>query len=101
MARSQSWFGQIKTSLMSFFSGTVWMNWCMFGACAGCIPVLLGFHENYRRLNIDKEDSSTEVKAQETDKISKKLKSPIGSLLSFTHVDELVHKLKKAKESNI
>lgn len=81
--------------------GTVWMNWCMFGACAGCIPVLLGFHENYRRLSIDKEDSSTEVKAQETDKISKKLKSPIGSLLSFTHVDELVHKLKKAKESNI
>ena len=73
----------------------------MFGSCAGCIPVLMGFHENYRRLSIDKEDSSKEVKAQETDKISKKLKSPIGSLLSFTHVDELVHKLKKAKESNI
>ena len=77
------------------------MNWCMFGACAGCIPILLGFHANYRRLSIDKEDSSKDVKAPETDKISKRLRSPIGSILSFTHVDELVHKLKKAKESNI
>ena len=77
------------------------MNWCMFGACAGSIPILLGFHENYRRLNIDKEDSSKETKAEEADKLSKRLKSPIGSILSFTHVDELVHKLKKAKESNI
>ncbi|KAJ7390831.1 Solute carrier 49 member 4 [Desmophyllum pertusum] len=82
--------------------GTIWMNWCMFGACAGCIPILLGFHENYRRLDIDKENSSKELKTQgEVDKNPKRLKSPIGSILSFTHVDELVHKLKKAKESNI
>lgn len=73
----------------------------MFGACAGCIPVLLGFHENYRRLNIDKEDTSKEVKSQETDKMSRAERTPIGSLLSFTHIDELVHRLKKAKESNI
>ena len=79
------------------------MNWCMFGACAGCIPVLMGFREKYRRLDIDKDDSSDEKKAppQEVNKNLKRLKSPIGSILSFTHVDELVHKLKKAKESNI
>ncbi|KAL9954760.1 hypothetical protein ACROYT_G042335 [Oculina patagonica] len=82
--------------------GTVWMNWCMFGACAGCIPILMGFHENYRRLSIDNENSSNEVKTpQEVNKNLKRLKSPIGSILSFTHVDELVHKLKRAKESNI
>lgn len=81
--------------------GTEWMNWCMFGACAGCIPVLLGFHENYRRLNIDKEDTSKEVKSLETDKMSRAERTPIGSVLSFTHIDELVHRLKKAKESNI
>lgn len=82
--------------------GTVWMNWCMFGACAGCIPVLLGFHENYRRLNIDKEDSSRDVKEkQEKDKLSKRLQSSIGSLLSFTQKDGFVEKLRNAKESDI
>ena len=78
------------------------MNWCMFGACAGCIPVLLGFHENYRRLNIDKEDSSRDVKEkQEKDKLSKRLQSSIGSLLSFTQKDGFVEKLRNAKESDI
>ncbi|EDO40262.1 predicted protein, partial [Nematostella vectensis] len=33
--------------------GTVWMNWCMFGACAAGIPIMLSFREKYRRLNID------------------------------------------------
>lgn len=83
-------------------TGTEWMNWCMFGACAGCIPILMGFHENYRRLNIDQESSSKEDETSgEVDKNLNRLKSPIGSILSFTHVDELVHKLKKARESNI
>ena len=62
----------------------------------------MGFRENYRRLDIDKDNSSNEVKtAREVNKNLKRLKSPIGSILSFTHVDELVHKLKRAKESNI
>ena len=63
----------------------------------------MGFRENYRRLDIDKDDSSDEKNAppKEVNKNLKRLKSPIGSILSFTHVDELVHKLKKAKESNI
>ena len=91
-----------KLILSPLSTGTIWMNWCMFGACAGCIPILLGFHKNYRRLDIDKENSSKELKTQrKVDKNPKRLKSPIGSILSFTHVDELVHKLKKAKESNI
>ena len=80
------------------------MNWCMFGACAGCIPILLGFHENYRRLDIDKENTSKETKKKKgADKKLKRPKSPFGSILSFTHhnVDELVHKLKHTRESNI
>lgn len=91
-----------KINLSPSPTGTVWMNWCMFGACAGCIPILMGFRENYRRLNIDKESSSKEDKTSgEVDKSRNRLNSPIGSILSFTHVDELVHKLKKARESNI
>ena len=51
---------------------------------------------------MDKESSSKEDKTSgEVDKNVNRLKSPIGSILSITHVDELVHKLKKARESNI
>ena len=102
-AGNESWIKDnrvfFKTIVFPLPTGTEWMNWCMFGACAGCIPILLGFRENYRRLNIDKEDTSKGSNEQETD--SKRLNSPIGSILSFTHVDELVHRLKKAKESSI
>lgn len=63
----------------------------------------MGFHENYRRLNIDKEESSSEgdKTSGEVDKNLNTVNSHIGSIISFTHVDELVHKLKKARESNI
>jgi len=33
--------------------GTIWMNWCMVGICAGCIPLLLLFKEKYSRLELD------------------------------------------------
>lgn len=33
--------------------GTLWMNWCMVGICAGCIPLLLLFKEKYSRLELD------------------------------------------------
>lgn len=33
--------------------GTMWMNWCMVGICAGCIPLLLLFKEKYSRLELD------------------------------------------------
>lgn len=33
--------------------GTLWMNWCMVGICAGCIPLLLLFKEQYSRLELD------------------------------------------------
>ncbi|KAM7447983.1 Solute carrier 49 member 4 [Porites harrisoni] len=33
--------------------GTMWMNWCMVGICAGCIPLLLLFKEKYSRLQLD------------------------------------------------
>lgn len=33
--------------------GTIWMNWCMVGICAGCIPLLLLFKEKYTRLEVD------------------------------------------------
>lgn len=81
--------------------GTVWMNWCMFGACAGCIPVLLGFRESYRRLNIDNGDSSDDIQEIQEKDITKRLQASIGSLFSFTQVDGLVEKLRKAKESDI
>ena len=29
------------------------MNWCMVGICAGCIPLLLLFKEQYSRLELD------------------------------------------------
>ena len=29
------------------------MNWCMVGICAGCIPLLLLFKEQYSRLALD------------------------------------------------
>jgi len=35
------------------FTGTIWMNWCMVGICAGCIPLLLLFKEKYSRLELD------------------------------------------------
>lgn len=85
--------------------GTEWMNWCMFGACAGCIPILLGFHENYRRLDIDndKKTSKEPKKKKEADKSLKRPTSPFGSIISFKHhnVDELVKKLENTRESNI
>ena len=31
----------------------MWMNWCMVGICAGCIPLLLLFKEKYSRLQLD------------------------------------------------
>lgn len=36
-----------------FHLGTLWMNWCMVGICAGCIPLLLLFKEKYSRLELD------------------------------------------------
>ena len=78
------------------------MNWCMFGASAGCIPILLVFQENYRRLKIDKQQSSEEAKLSEDDvKSAPRVKSPVGSILSFLHADDLVSRLKKSKESDI
>lgn len=77
------------------------MNWCMFGACAGCIPVLLGFRESYRRLNIDNGDSSDDIQEIQEKDITKRLQASIGSLFSFTQVDGFVEKLRKAKESDI
>ena len=51
---------------------------------------------------LNKDSSSKEDKRSgEVDKNLNRLNSPIGSILSFTHVDELVHKLKRARESNI
>lgn len=43
------------TSLLKtlFHTGTLWMNWCMVGICAGCIPLLLLFKEKYSRLELD------------------------------------------------
>ena len=35
------------------YPGTMWMNWCMVGICAGCIPLLLLFKEKYSRLQLD------------------------------------------------
>lgn len=84
--------------------GTEWMNWCMFGACAGCIPILLGFQENYRRLNLDKDKNpSKEPKKKREDKNLKRPSSTFGSIISFKHhnVDELVKKLENTRESNI
>lgn len=39
--------------LLMFHTGTLWMNWCMVGICAGCIPLLLLFKEQYSRLELD------------------------------------------------
>ncbi|VDI11899.1 MFS transporter, FLVCR family, disrupted in renal carcinoma protein 2 [Mytilus galloprovincialis] len=33
--------------------GTEWENWCLLGAIAACIPVLVFLKENYNRLEID------------------------------------------------
>lgn len=80
------------------------MNWCMFGACAGCIPILLGFQENYRRLNLDKDKNpSKEPKKRREDKNLKRPSSSFGSIISFKHhnVDELVKKLENTRESSI
>ena len=78
----------------------------MFGACAGCIPILLGFQENYRRLNLDKDKNkkpSKEPKERREDKNLKRPSSTFGSIISFKHhnVDELVKKLENTRESNI
>ena len=79
------------------------MNWCMFGACAGCIPIMLAFRENYRRLNIDNATPITEKdkEPEPEDDPEKNFKTPLGSFLSLSHVDDLVNRLKKSKESDI
>ena len=49
--KEQKW---VKTIfLFSFIPGTLWMNWCMMGTCAFCIPLLLLFKERYTRMELD------------------------------------------------
>lgn len=79
----------------------------MFGACAGCIPVMMGFQEKYKRLDIDKSSLS-----QSLTKAAKEVKETpenngragtnlLGPIMSITHIDELVNRLKRSRESNL
>ena len=88
------------------------MNWCMFAACAGCIPVLLAFRENYRRLNVDggkpiaengtSSPEKGEEQAEDDPRIpDKTLKTPLGSFLSLSKVDDVLSRLHKSRESRI
>ena len=60
------------------------MNWCMFGACAGCIPIMLSFREKYRRLEIDKIHHT----ADQSNNKPNNVKTPLGSSLGISPVDE-------------
>ncbi|XP_048586590.1 uncharacterized protein LOC5511917 isoform X2 [Nematostella vectensis] len=88
--------------------GTVWMNWCMFGACAAGIPIMLSFREKYRRLNIDN-TPLTEPKGRKAQKqtlapdspcpsAARRLKTPLGSLLSVFQ-DGVISKMRKCSDS--
>ena len=84
------------------------MNWCMFGACAGCIPVMMGFQEKYKRLDIDKTSKSQpltkDVKHEKAKGVKKASNNNTGDSpgkMSIPHIDELINRLKKSQESNL
>lgn len=78
------------------------MNWALFGACAGCIPILLVFRERYGRLVVD---AGLEVKATNSDDEVQddtfKTRHIFASTLSMAGVDEFMNRLHKSKESRL
>lgn len=80
------------------------MNWALFAACAGCIPILLLFKERYGRLIVD---AGIEVKVtngsddEELDNDGFKTRRIFTSTLSMAGVDQFMDRLHKSKESKL
>jgi hypothetical protein len=74
----------------------------MFGACAGCIPIMLSFREKYRRLDIDNATDETEppTTANESPKSTNGIKTPLGSSLSVFQDDDMIDRI-NGRESQL
>ena len=70
---------------------------------------MMGFREKYRRLNLDKSSQSQPLTNQVDHEAAKEApennvraaKTPLGSIMSITHMDELVNRLKRSRESDL
>ena len=77
------------------------MNWCLFGSCVGCIPILLLFKEHYGRLVVD---NGIEVKVTDDGEEIEgrcQTKSVFTSTLSISGVELFIERLYRSKESTL